>query len=209
MNTSVDASTAGTTRGSAPTTEIREGWTLGSERVLRSDSRIPGMATSAASTYRPPVGTDLSTTRGGKRPPPPQTTGYLEFRRICDAVLTEIGQLQELLAGDQLIGDWFGPVVEIEALLEKLYDTPWGEAEALKRIVVSIQAQINNSPLDGRHVRFLTEVFRNLRVRYLIDSIAVDEVQHAVKRHGLDLFRGTVSEPVVRKRYMIVEDTGP
>ena len=145
----------------------------------------------------------------GVRSPPPEASGYPVFRRICDAILTEIGQLQEFLNGDRLVGDWFGPVVEIEALLEQLYDTPWGEAESLKRIVVAIQAQINNSTLDHRHVSFLTDVFRNLRVRYLIDSAAVDEVLRAVQQHKLDLFRGTVSEPIIQKRFKIVEDTAP
>jgi hypothetical protein len=145
---------------------------------------------------------------GGVRSSPPDYQLPL-FRRICDAILTETSQLQEVLVGDQLGADKFGPVVEIEALLEQLYDTPWGEAESLKRIVVAIQAQIHNSTLDTRHLSFLTEVFHNLRVRSQIDSAAVEEVQCAAKRHKLDLFRGTVSEPVVLKRYKIVEDTAP
>jgi hypothetical protein len=90
-----------------------------------------------------------------------------------------------------------------------LYETPWGHAEALQRVVVEVQAQVNNAPLDGRHVQFLADVFRNLRVRYLIDPSAVEEVQESVERHHLDPFRGTVSEPVVRKRYKLVEDTEP
>ena len=147
-----------------------------------------GMPQSSGTAGAPKVGTSLR----------PQTNNHLVLCQICDAILTEIGQLQELMTGDQLVGDWFGLVVEIQALLEQLYDTPWGEAESLKRIVVAIQAQINNAPLDGRHVSFLTDVFRNLRVLHLINSAAVNEVLNAVKRHKLDLFRGTVSEPDCR-----------
>ena len=93
----------------------------------------------------------------------------------------------------------------MEQLLRDLYKCPWGKDECLKRIVVALRSQIGNAVWTRSHVAFLDEALRLVRGRYVVDESAVREVMSLVTRHGLDKYRGTISEPAVRKRYKIVE----
>jgi len=131
---------------------------------------------------------------------------YKKFRTRCDGILTEVRELEASLARNSFADNWVGPAAEIEMLLEDLYDTRWGKSESLKRVVVKLQAQLNNARWDHRHVAFLKEVLRGLRVRYSIDETAVREVAEAVTRHGLDPFRGSLSASETLKRLKIVEE---
>lgn len=128
------------------------------------------------------------------------------FRRLCDAILSEVRELGISKHDQPLPDDWRGAAAEIETLLEKLYSVQWGKPEALKRVVSAILFQIANAEWDGRHVLFLDETIRRLRVRYAIDSSAVDECQEDARQNKLDSFRGTLAEPKVLKRFKIVED---
>lgn len=134
-----------------------------------------------------------------------QASKYQPFRKNCDALFEEITNIEDYLVEDVVSDEGLERIVEIEHLLEQLYDCHWGEAESLKRVVVSIQSQINNTEWTSSHVNFLKEVLSLLRVRYVIDQSTVDECYDLIEEHGLDPFRGTVSEPEIQKHYKIVE----
>jgi hypothetical protein len=96
-------------------------------------------------------------------------------------------------------------VVEVEVLLEELYACKYGQGESLKRVVVAVQSQVNNARWDRKHVEFLRDVVRFLRVRYLVDEATVEACYEMMKARGLDPFRGSICEPRVVKRYRIEE----
>ena len=133
---------------------------------------------------------------------------YPEFRRLCDEIINELSQIDEFFIGDEVSDEGLEVVVEIEELLERLYSCPYGKGESLKRVVVAIQTQVNNAQWARRHVEFLKEVIRFMRVRFLVDEAAVDHCYELIKAHDLDEFRGTVSEPQVVKHYRIEEVIG-
>jgi hypothetical protein len=139
--------------------------------------------------------------------PPQQETHYRQFRRIADRLVEEIKKIDDFLDGDAVAEEGLEVIVEVEALLETLYDCPWGQGEALKRVVVAIQSQVSNAAWKRPQVAFLQELLPYLRVRYVIDEGTVEECYAMIQRHGLDPFRGTVSEPVVLKKYRIEEVT--
>lgn len=89
--------------------------------------------------------------------------------------------------------------------MQDLYDVVWGEKDALKRVVVKVEGQINNASWDHRHVGFLEDVFVALRHRYSINDTTVGEVAELVKDRGLPLFRGTLSADNLRKHFKLVE----
>ena len=113
--------------------------------------------------------------------------------------------MEDFLVDGKVIEAGLEVFVEVEHLLERLYECPWGEGECLKRVVVAVQAQINNSWWTQAHVQFLDDIVGRLRVRYLINEAVVRECYELIELHGLDPFRGGVSEPEVRKRFRIQE----
>jgi hypothetical protein len=136
---------------------------------------------------------------------PKDDTAYRSFRRICDHLAQELNNIDDFLIKDEITDEGFEVVVEVEHLLEDLYDCPWGENECLKRTVVAIQSQVNNIHWTRQHVDFLKDIVSYLRVRYLIDEATVNACYNMLAARGLDPFRGTVSEPKVVKKYRIDE----
>jgi hypothetical protein len=136
---------------------------------------------------------------------PKDDTAYRSFRRLCDRLAEELNNIDDFLLKDEIADEGFEVVVEVEHLLEDLYDCPWGENECLKRTVVAIQSQVNNINWTRQHVDFLKDIVNYLRVRYLIDEATVNACYTMLADRGLDLFRGTVSEPKVVKKYRIDE----
>ena len=96
-------------------------------------------------------------------------------------------------------------VVEAEQLLDKLYVNTWGERECLKRIVLAIGSQIYNVQWTQAHVAFLKDVVGLLQISYHIDDSLVEECLKLIRVHGLEVFRGTIAETEVRKKYRIME----
>lgn len=137
--------------------------------------------------------------------PPKDVSSYQAFRRLCDNILEELARIDAFVVQNELCDEGSEVVAEVEALLEVLYACPYGQGESLKRVVVAIQSQVNNARWDRRHVSFLRDVFRFLRVRYLVDEATVKTCYDFMKERGLDPFRGTICEPQVVKRYRIQE----
>lgn len=127
------------------------------------------------------------------------------FRRLCNSLIEELGKIDVFFVGDEVSDEGAEVVTEVEALLEELYDRPYGQGESLKRVVVAVQSQVNNARWDRRHVDFLRDVFRFLRVRYLVNEATVIACYDAMKARGLDPFCGTIGEPRAVKRYRIEE----
>ncbi len=96
-------------------------------------------------------------------------------------------------------------VVEVEHLLDELYANGSGKHECLKRIVVAIGSQLYNVQWTSAHVTFLQDVANLLHTSYLIDDSLVSECLKLIKSHDLELFRATVAETEVRKKYRITE----
>jgi hypothetical protein len=96
-----------------------------------------------------------------------------------------------------------GVAAEIQDLLERVYDCPFGEGESLKSVVVAIQSQLNNAEWGEKHVAFLKAVSRYLRARWVITDHAVVDVGDMIEECCLDVFRGTVSDSGMLAEYRI------
>jgi hypothetical protein len=130
---------------------------------------------------------------------------YQEFRRICDELLVEAKRADNFLVDGLLSDTGMELVVEVEELLDRLYGIERGKHECLKRIVVAIGSQLYNVQWTRAHIGFLKDVVRLLRSSYLIDDSLVEECLRLIRSHGLEVFRGTVTETEVRKKYRIIE----
>jgi hypothetical protein len=119
-----------------------------------------------------------------------------QFSQICERVLQELDDLDaaDYLADGKVSDEGAGVVAEIGSLLEQLFDCPFGEGESLKSVVVAIQSQTNNADWTSEIVAFLRDTMQFLRARYLVNDQTVDEVYQILKEHGLDRFRGSVSD---------------
>ncbi len=82
---------------------------------------------------------------------------------------------------------------------------PGGARECLKRVIVAIRSQINNIQWTTDHVSFMQDIARLLRNTYQIDESFIEECYKMISGYGLEVFRGTITETEVRKRYRIVE----
>ncbi len=177
------------------------------ESVALTANRGSVAHTSTASLTQPAGGGRTIPARSSQKLPavhgdPAQ---YKRFRTICDAVLREVRRLKPAASQTTLPDDWMTAAAEIEALVQDLYDVAWGEKDALKRVVVKVESQINNAIWDHRHVGFLEDVFVSLQHRYSINDTTVGEVADLVKDRGLPLFRGTLSADNLRKHFKLVE----
>lgn len=132
---------------------------------------------------------------------------YRQFRRICDDLYEEVERLLDYLLDGQVVDEGLATVAEIENHLERLYDCEWGEDECLKRMVVAIQAQLNNTKWTATHVELLKTFVPFLRVRWLINEATVSECYDIIEETGLDQFRGTLSRDDVVRRYVLQEVT--
>ena len=188
--------------------------------ALATEQKAPTIGTvsmSAAPTVSHPLDKDIPTVAGSNRPkewgrlyvpPVPDKEARRSYYRICDAMYRETQELRQLLADGSLDEEGVGPVAEIHGSLEQLYELQFAEGESLKSVVVAIQSQINNAKITDRHVAFLSDAVAHLRARYTIDEATVDAINDMIEDQGLDVFRGTVSQPEVLTHYRIVEDTG-
>jgi hypothetical protein len=134
-----------------------------------------------------------------------EAAAYQDFRRICDDLLSEAKHADDFLVDGLLSDRGIEVVVEVEALLDALYRTKWGEYECLKRIVLAIGSQLYNTQWTCAHVGFLKEVATLLRISYHVDDSLVAECLKLIRSHGLEVFRGTLTETDVRRKYRIVE----
>jgi hypothetical protein len=167
-----------------------------------------GRPTSEATSLGPPLAFRRSD--GGEPDretpgPAKATASYKDFRRICDDLFAEAKRAQIYLLDGKLSDTGMEVVVEVEELLDRLYANAWGQDESLKRIVVAIGSQLNNVDWTDAHVGFLKNVVSLLRNSYLIDDSLVTECLELIREHGLEVFRGTVTETEVRKKYRIAE----
>ncbi len=127
------------------------------------------------------------------------------YRRICDDLSGEIGELDNHLVDGRIDEEGAGVMAEIQYHLERLYDCPFGQGESLKTIVVAIQSQISNAQWTASHVAFLRAAISFLRPRWLINDQMADEIDGMIEEYDLHVFRGTVSEPDVVTQYRVVE----
>ncbi len=134
-----------------------------------------------------------------------ESASYQDFRRICDELLVEVKRADDYVVDGRLSDTGMEVVVEVERLLDKLYGSTWGTKECLKRIVLAIGSQIYNVQWTQAHVGFLKDVVRLLRISYLVDDSLVEECLKLIRVHGLEVFRGTIAETEVRKKYRIAE----
>ncbi len=113
------------------------------------------------------------------------TPAYETFRSLCNAILEELERRDKAQA-----------VAAIGELLERLYDCGHGDDDALKRVIVAVQSQVNRVAWDEAHTRFLFDLFSFLRWRRRLDGETVARCYETLKQHGLDPFRGSVAQPV-------------
>lgn len=135
---------------------------------------------------------------------PAERIEFDTFRRLCGAAQREITQLETLAPGGCDGGeDAAGNLLELEAILDELYDCGLDETDSLKALIVAIQSQVYGAGVSPGLVQFLRETFRYLRARYIIRREHVDEVFEIMEEAGLDRFRGTIAAPENAKKYQI------
>lgn len=132
-----------------------------------------------------------------------------QFRRLCDDLETDLKQLDQFVVEGVVTDEGAGTAAEIQASLERLYHCPFGQSESLKSIVVAIQSQINNAIWTERHVAFLKEAVGVLRPRYVVSQETAEDIFEMIEEHGLDQFRGSLSDTGVRVRYRLEKVEGP
>ena len=134
-----------------------------------------------------------------------------QFSQICEQVLDELDDLEtaDYLVDGKVSDEGAGVVAEIGNLLEQLFDCPFGQGESLKSVVVAIQSQTNNADWTPQIVAFLRDTMQFLRARYVVNDQTVDEVYQILNEHGLDRFRGSVSDRGIKTRYRLVEVEKP
>lgn len=137
---------------------------------------------------------------------PSKSGVYQSYRRLCARLVAELERADDYLVDGGLSDEGMEVVVEVEQILEELYRVPWGKHECLKRVVVAIESQIKNAQWTVDHVCFLQDIARFLQNTYQIDDAFVRKCYDMMAGYGLDVFRGTVAETEVRKKYRIVED---
>ena len=128
-----------------------------------------------------------------------------DFRKKCDALLLELRRLDDYWIDEQLADEGLEVTVELRQLLSDVYVCEWGKSDCLKRSVVVIESQIGNASWTKPLAKFVEAAISLIRLRYLIDEQVVEEILDLVEAHGLDPFRGTVSQPQVRKQFVIQE----
>jgi hypothetical protein len=135
--------------------------------------------------------------------------GRAKFRRICDDLDAEIQIIKGHVVEDIVGEEASGTVAEIQELLERLYDCPFGEGESLKSAVVVLQSQLNNAKWTTKHVSLLESSINFLRVRRVVNDQTVAEIGEMIEECGLDPFRGTVMDDGFVARYRIekIEET--
>lgn len=161
----------------------------------------------AAGAFGEKAGLDSRPARSGLARPvrsEAEEEAHRTYRALCDQLLLHTRRLADFVDQDYVTDEGLEVVVRIEELFEEMYDCGWGSGENLKRLVVAVQSQIGNVRWNRSHVSFLNNLIPFLRQRYLIDGSVVSECQRMVKEHGLDLFRGTVHAPEVRREYSVV-----
>ena len=188
-----------------PTT--REGDSIAKGDPASLESRETGRSISEPASLKiatPSVRADgRSKAKSILNKPPKEVATYRAFRRLCDDIFAELEMINGFFINDEVSDEGAEVVAEVEALLEELYTCPHGQGESLKRVVVAVQSQVNNVRWERRHIEFLGDVVRFLRVRYLVNEATVETCYDMMKARGLDPFRGTICEPRVLKRYRI------
>jgi len=127
---------------------------------------------------------------------------FQQFRDICGAMVHEVARIEECLSGSR---DPSFHLVTFEQLLDQLFECEWGQEESLARIAVAIESQVKNVEWSARHVSFLREFLAYLSTRYMVDAAVVDFCLDCIRSHGLDPFRGTLTDTDSVKQYRIVE----
>ena len=136
---------------------------------------------------------------------------YTKYRDLCDKILIELSYIEKAtlpnISDDiKLPDETLENIIEIEDILEDIYDFEWGKKECLNRIIVAIQSQINNVDWTYQHVKFLKQSFTYLIPRYFITEDSVQEILKIIGDYKFDIFRGTISSSNnLKKRYKIIE----
>lgn len=128
------------------------------------------------------------------------------FANICQQILCELEDLEQsdCLADGKVTEEGAGFVAQVDNLLESLFDCPFGQGESLKGVVVAIQSQTKNVDWTEDVVSFLREAMVFLRARYAVNDQTIDELYEIIKGHGLNPFRGTVSDEGIKTQYRLV-----
>lgn len=182
----------------APTTAVPR-------RVQPDPDVFVGISSSATTTegYRSP--TVPFNGNSGESKARSTTEDFRSFRDICNRILQESKILESHMVESEVDEKGLPSIIEIEDLLENLFDCNWGEDECLQRIAVAVETQVKNTELTEKHVSFLIDFFSFLKTRYHIDESIVQDCIQRIKQNGLDPFRGTLTETEGSKRYKVVE----
>jgi hypothetical protein len=126
-----------------------------------------------------------------------------DYKVLCEDIDEQLRQLDRYIEDGGVADEASGVVAEIQDLLERLYDCPFGEGESLKSVVVALQSQLNNSEWSDKHVEFAKTAIKYLKTRWIVSSQTADEIDDMIEEFGLDPFRGTVSASDVLVEYRL------
>ena len=130
---------------------------------------------------------------------------YSRFRDVCSSILMELEKADQFIFEGVMQDEGLEVTVEVDYLLEVLYEIAWGKNESLKKIVVLMQSQILNAIWTPAHLDFMKDAMSHIRRQYYIDDSVVGYCFELINTHALNAFRGTVLETANRKRFKIVE----
>ena len=80
-------------------------------------------------------------------------------------------------------------------MIEKIYEeAEKSGCENMQKIIVVVESQVNNTTWDERHWKLLKNVMKYLREKKNPTETDVERIVDMVEEHGLNIFRGTVTE---------------
>ena len=85
---------------------------------------------------------------------------YRDFRRLMDAVVEELDKAPDYLEDGVLTDEGSAVTAEVDQLLSRVAECPWGERESLKLAVTVLRIPTRNARWTQDHVRFLQETAR-------------------------------------------------
>jgi hypothetical protein len=132
--------------------------------------------------------------------------GWGEFCVIGTKFARESGSLDVYVQGDKVDDACEPIIVSILDIAHELSKCPYGEEDVLKKISLTIRAQLQNAVIDRRHVEFVRMAAQFIDSQSQMNDLAVQEVRNIARKNGLDPNRGILAADATKKRFKIVEE---
>ena len=112
------------------------------------------------------------------------------MKELCVRIVGRAERVRKGLAAGELDSELESDFVEIESLLEQLYDCQWGHIDTLKQVVVMLQSQVADRLPSEPLLAFLSDFVSFLATRHVIDDYVIEQCHASMEQYGLDLIEG-------------------